>query len=271
MWRSMQVVMLVVSLACCNVAGQTGNLVAASQNASVSGVDLAALTALQNAISQTAGSQHVADLKVNGMASVQTAPDSVVQVTIEVKGIHESKVTYSDGQLRSEWRNDGPGAAGQRTDALGVTHTTPFHNLQAPAGVLSPISVLYAFLQDIAFVKYVSAETLDGNPVVHLRYSRTPTAASAHVITLIQRLSRIDLYLNANTGTVAVIAFTLHPDNNSKLDLPAEVRFSNYQPVSGVLVPFHIQRIIQGAVNMDFTATSVAINSGISDSEFALQ
>jgi hypothetical protein len=54
-------------------------------------------------------------------------------------------------------------------------------------------------------------------------------------------------------------------------DIPVEIRFANYQAVSGVQVPFHTQRMLNGTVVLDITAISAVVNSGLSDSQFNLQ
>jgi hypothetical protein len=41
--------------------------------------------------------------------------------------------------------------------------------------------------------------------------------------------------------------------------------------VGGIIVPTHIQKLIQGTVTLDFTVSSAAVNSGLPDSEFSVQ
>jgi hypothetical protein len=54
-------------------------------------------------------------------------------------------------------------------------------------------------------------------------------------------------------------------------DIPVEIRFGDYKSVNGFLVPFRIQRVLQGMLNLDLTVTSATVNVGLADSDFALQ
>src|SRR6266705_523388 len=71
------------------------------------------------------------------------------------------------------------------------------------------------------------------------------------------------------TVTVAV-AFKSHPDNDLNTDIDTEARFANYQAVSGILIPFHFQQMINGSVVLDVIVTSAAVNTGLVDSLFNL-
>ena len=79
----------------------------------------------------------------------------------------------------------------------------------------------------------------------------------------------MDFYLDSTTSLPVAVAFKTHADDDMNIDIPIEIRFENYQSVSGVLVPFHIQQV--GSVNLDVVVTSVAINSGLSTTLFSLQ
>jgi hypothetical protein len=50
-----------------------------------------------------------------------------------------------------------------------------------------------------------------------------------------------------------------------------QILFSNYQNVNGVQVPYHIQELFNGSLLLDFTASAATINTGLSDSLFAIQ
>ncbi|HWY59395.1 MAG TPA: hypothetical protein VNZ03_33330 [Terriglobales bacterium] len=47
-----------------------------------------------------------------------------------------------------------------------------------------------------------------------------------------------------------------------------EIDFSNYQVISGITVPMHIQKYMQGELLIDATASSATFNTGISISTF---
>jgi hypothetical protein len=66
------------------------------------------------------------------------------------------------------------------------------------------------------------------------------------------------------------VAFNRHPDDNPGVNISVEVQFLDYRPVNGVQVPFHIGKLLQGTLTLDLSVTSVAVNSGVSPSTFAV-
>jgi hypothetical protein len=83
--------------------------------------------------------------------------------------------------------------------------------------------------------------------------------------------STIDFYLDASTMLPVQINFNSHPDNAATTNIPYQITFSNYQAVNGSQIPYHIQEYFNGSLLLDFTVTNAALNSGLSDSLFALQ
>jgi len=83
-----------------------------------------------------------------------------------------------------------------------------------------------------------------------------------------QRLSQMDLFLDPSTHLPVALAFNIHPDNNLLLDIPVEIRLSDYRAVNGVKVPFHIERYINGTLQLEITVANVVLNPGLSVSDF---
>ncbi len=80
----------------------------------------------------------------------------------------------------------------------------------------------------------------------------------------------MDLYLDANSLLPSALAFNIHPDKNSSVDIPVEIRFGAYQSFKGTWVPTRIQKYLQNSLVVDLTVTSATANSGVSDSAFTL-
>src|SRR5208337_1172724 len=116
---------------------------------------------------------------------------------------------------------------------------------------------------------YLGPDSSKGATLLHAQVARVlagqPAVSTADVL----RLSVMDLYLDPSSMLPMVLDFTAHADNNPNINLPAEIQFGNFQKASGGLLPFHIQRFIQGTLTHDFTVTSVLLNSGVPDSQFA--
>ena len=80
----------------------------------------------------------------------------------------------------------------------------------------------------------------------------------------------MDLYLDPSTSPGSA-AFNIHPDNNALLDISIEIRFSSYQSVNGVQVPFHVQKYLNGGLILDFQFSNAILNSGLTAASFQLQ
>jgi hypothetical protein len=85
-----------------------------------------------------------------------------------------------------------------------------------------------------------------------------------------QQLSTMNFYLDATTLLPAAVTFNAHPDNNSTTNLLVEIDFSNYQTISGVVVPMHIQKYQQGNLMVDVVVTGASFNTGLSLSIFTV-
>lgn len=109
----------------------------------------------------------------------------------------------------------------------------------------------------------VGAGTWNGLSVNHVQSYQLLSAQSPSTTALIEGLSLEDLYLDATSELPLAIDFNLHPDGDLTTNIALEVQFGNYQTVNGMSVPFHVQRFVNGSLFLDFTVTSVTVNSGL--------
>jgi hypothetical protein len=121
-------------------------------------------------------------------------------------------------------------------------------------------------------VTLVGQETRDGVSVVHLTASQQFLVPDVpvEVATEMKHLSQMDIFLDSMTQLPVALAFNQHPDNDAGLDIPVEVRFSDYRAVNGVQVPFHIQRYLNNSLILDIQAQAATLNSGLTASAFAI-
>ncbi|HET6841441.1 MAG TPA: hypothetical protein VFK06_07105 [Candidatus Angelobacter sp.] len=192
--------------------------------------------------------------------------------TLKMKGAVQSRLDIAAGELsRSEIRNDSAGPGGQWIDGRGVRHAMALHNAWSPAGWLAPHALVQGMLDKGIVLHYVGAEVRDGVSVDHLQLYRAGLAKNPRIARDTEKLSLADLFLDASTHLPQTLVYNTHPDNDYGRDIPVEVRFFDYRSVNGVMVPFRIQRFLQGVLNLDLTVSAAEINSGLTDSEFALQ
>lgn len=250
------------------------SIAATSQTVSTaaSASDPQAITLAAAGVSALTNGQQISD------ASLQvTATDAVANVTgvavLQAKGYGKSRVSLQASN-RTEIR--GYDAAGDFGAAWigsdGVTHSAASHNAQSDAAWFFPAlsSALNTAAQPNVVAHYVGQETRSGVAVQHIQLQRISSLAKPLLANLQTKLSTIDIYLDASSSLPIGETFKVHPDNDALTDIAIEIRFSNYQAVNGIQVPFRVQKFLNGGLVLDLTVTNVTLNSGLADSNFSL-
>lgn len=232
--------------------------------------DPRALSLVSQSITALTGGTSISDVTLSGTASWNNGTDSeAASATLRAKGTGESRfdMTLSAGP-RSEIRNDGSTTAqGELLATDGSVHHWAYQNCTVNAAWFFPqLSVLSVAGDPTLIFTYVGQETRNLTTVQHIQSYRY----SAHDNATTQRLSKMDIYLDAASLLPTAFAFNTYSTDGSQT-VPVEVDFSNYQTVGGIQVPFRIQRYVAGSLGFDFSVTSVQVNSGLPDSLFAIQ
>ncbi|HVB87699.1 MAG TPA: hypothetical protein VNK23_13655 [Candidatus Dormibacteraeota bacterium] len=259
--------------------------------------DPQAVALVQKSLAALTGGLAVTDVTLTGSSRrVAGSDDETGTATLEATSAGDSRVELSFGSgNRVEIRNH---AGAPLPNALPPAVPLPSAAMQPqPVGAWSgPDGVLHGMAQqntlteaawffpaqavgDIAkaplwVLTYVGPETHDGVSVVHIQAAQEiPAIANApqQVVDSILRLTRTDLYFDPNSLLPVALAFNTHPHNNAFVDIPVEVRFSNYQSVNGVAVPTDVQKYVNRGLVLDLQFSKVTLNSGLTASAFALQ
>ncbi len=175
---------------------------------------------------------------------------------------------------RSEIRNNtGSSPQGAWVNAAGTSIAVAAQNCWTdPVWFFPALTSLAAAATDNTLVlTYAGLETRNAMSVQHIQAYRYIVSKFPEFVTFTQKASKVDYYLDAATLVPLSVTFSAHPDNDASTDIPVEIDFSDYQLVSGVLVPYHITKLWEGSPLFDFTATNVTINTGLPDSLFSIQ
>lgn len=258
MVRHIVIALLAVATASTIVSAQ-------SQNTSAQALTLAS----QSMAALTRGTP-IGDITLTGQViSIAGSDKQVGTGTFRAKGFLESRVdlVLSDENWSDIMTSSSGLPAGYWIASDGAPHAYALHNCWTNASWFFPPLMSYAAgANSQVTLSYIGAETRAGNSVYHLRSSvQTPWSQVA------QQLSTTDYYLDSTSLLPIAITFNVHPDGDALTDIPVEVDFNNYQLASGVLVPFHIQKLVQGSLVLDLTVTSVSLNSGLPDTVFNIQ
>src|SRR5215469_6781747 len=191
--------------------------------------------------------------------------------TLKAKGTGQGLVHISGGTVkRREIRNDINGPDGRWEGSDGAAHPVAPHNCWGPAAWFSPHAVVQTMIDPHVALRYIGQETRNGVVVDHIQMRRPSTAKNAQLARDLEKLSTVEILLDSTSHLPVGVTFNTHPDNDYGRDIPTEIRFGDYRATNGVLVPFRIQRWLQGMLNTDLTVTTATVNSGLADREFAL-
>jgi len=191
--------------------------------------------------------------------------------TLRALGTGESRMDLAlPGGTWTEIRDAQTGVPlGQWTNVSKTSGAFATQNCQTDAVWFFPVLGSLAAGPNVV-LSYIGQETLNGEAVQHIQsyiYQANPPAG---VTPTQQQLSTMDFYLDATTLLPSTVMFNAHPDNNANVNLTIEVDFSNYQNMSGVLVPTRIQKSSQGNVFAAVTVTGATFNTGLSLSIFTI-
>jgi hypothetical protein len=233
-----------------------------------------ALQLLLNALAALSPNVTTRDVTLSGSAHyIAGSDDETGTATLKAiaTGVSRVDLSLSSGP-RSEVRNlsvDPPTGSWSGPD--GISHDITYHNLLNEPSWFSPVAAISrAIASPISVAVYVGAETLDSQSVQHVSVTQEPLAA-AFAPTILPHLTKVDLYLDSTSFLPAAMAFDIHPDDNALLDIPVEVRFSDYRTVNGTQIPFHVQKFLNNGLTLDLQFGSAAINTGLSPAAFVTQ
>lgn len=235
--------------------------------------DAGAVSLLQRSLAAVVGTNPVNDVTLSGTANYIAGSDNETgTATLKATAIGQGRVDLSlSNGPRSEVVDASQAApTGSWCGPDGAWHSMVAHNLMADPSWFFPAFLLSRVLSTSTYaVSAVDSETINGVAAQHFTiYQQAQADPNA---TLIQNLSQIDIYLDPSALVPVAIAFNIHPDNNALVNIPIEIKFSNYLSTQGILVPNHIQKYIQNGLALDVTVSGTQFNTGLSSSDFQAQ
>jgi hypothetical protein len=232
--------------------------------------DPQALTLIASSLQALTGGVAITDVTLQASAAYVAGSDEESgTATLIASGNQQSLVTLGlTGGQRQEIRN---GPAGAWSGPDGTVQAMATHNCWTDASWFFPTLTLEAISSNPQIaVSYLGSDTAKGRPLLHVQVGQVVAGQDPGMAAWILALSAMDLYLDPQSFLPQVLDFKLHPDTDANRSIPVEIQFGNFQKVSGGLVPFSIQKYIQGTLTLNFAVTNVAVNSGVPQSDFAV-
>lgn len=234
-----------------------------------------AATLLAQSAKALTGSTMIKDVTLTGTVEwIAGSDDETGAVSLKALATGEASlaITLRSGTLNEIHSSIANGPIGNWVGTDGATHEIAMHNGWTDAAWFFPaFSSAYSSNPNLQ-ITYVGEESLGASSVQHIRLNRiVPGDALGTPSSLVSRLSQTEVYLNSQSSLPVAIAFNIHPDNNAAIDIPAEVKYSDFRSVGGVVIPFRIQQFIQNSLHLDIQLTNATLNSGLSTSQFQVQ
>jgi hypothetical protein len=233
---------------------------------------------LQQALAALNGTTTTRDVTLTGSAHyIAGSDDEAGTATLKATDLGDSRIdlTLPSGN-RSEVINLSAGLpAGQWSGTDGARHPIAFHNLLSEPAWFAPVTAISRRLSGSGFAAtYVGAETLDSQNVHHISVTQPALLASASSspsqTDLFTHLTQIDLYIDTTTFLPAAVSFNVHPDDNELLDIPIQIRYSDYRLVNGQQIPFHILKFLNNTLFLDIQLDSATVNTGLPSTTFGV-
>lgn len=147
----------------------------------------------------------------------------------------------------------------------GIRHRIAPHNLLVDNAWFFPAFTIGKLLSPEDYVvTYVGQEKRNETSVEHFVATMPTQSLPKDTALAIQRLSRLDLYLDSTTLLPAFLAFNTHPDTDDSVNIPVEIQYLDYQTFGGVQTSARLQKYFNGTLNVDIRLESAALNTGIS-------
>jgi hypothetical protein len=212
-----------------------------------------------------------------GGAAASTLHDTVLQIEVTSSDPNGQKTyrgtikTLAGGMLREDLAlPEGPSTVIQRGSVAASSAVQSEPQSQGKqlvdAGIthIPVFSILKDYANSAIQLEYVGLESFGTTQVHHIRLRRTadPTLPGSELS------APVEFYIDSQSLLVLRLVYSVHPPSNLAISEPAELRYADYRPVSGILVPFQVSTFVRGNLLSAYRVLSFAVNQNLSDADF---
>jgi hypothetical protein len=224
-------------------------------------------TVLAQSSAAFSGNQVVQRVQISGDAAwyAGSLEDSgTIILTATANGSSQMQLSLAaSGQKTETQTGSGTSANCQWAGNDGVAHNVDMGNCWRPVlWFLPSFSLQPSLLPSNLGITDLGAGTVGSGANVyrHLQSQLVASDLPATLATHITKRSTAHIGLNPSTLLPAVLTYSVHPDNGASIAIAIEVHYSDYRAVNGVLIPFLIQRYVNGSLQLEIHVTSAEIN-----------
>lgn len=197
---------------------------------------------------------HAGSLEDSGTVSLTASTDgsSQMQLVLGTTGAKSETQTGAGSDASCQWAG-----------ADGVAHQIASDNCWRPAVWFLPtLSLQRSLLPDYLESADLGMGTVGSGTASyrHLQSQLVFTGLPAKMTTDITHQSTTNLGLDPVSLLPAVLTYSVHPDSGAQVPITIEVRYSDYRATNGAQIPFHIQRYVNGSLQLDILVSSAQVN-----------
>lgn len=232
--------------------------------------DPQALSILTQCLQAAGGSQAVStiqDFTGSGTITYYSAGEQVQgTVTVKGRGLTQSRVDASLSDGVHSWIVSKGATFEKNPD--GSTSPLPSQNAVKPASATFPLPYLLSVLQDTSVsVSYGGLVTHDGVQVYDIVVQKM-LSKSVDPLDTVGNTTKTHFFIDPNALVIQSVQDMAYRKDGGPGASSHEIRFSGYQAVSGVLVPFSITEFVADQKTATIQLSQVGFNSGLTDSDF---
>jgi hypothetical protein len=212
----------------------------------------------QAAATAFSGASSISSAQLTGNAVILSGGTSVsVTATLSASSSGQTSVTlaFPDGD-RIESKDVSQGTCATTIGGV-ASDSSSSSCIMAQSWVLPQLMINAA--QRPANLSVASGSSVDCASSC-LLFSLNPAASPAPLPANLQRLSQSVLAIDPATNLVTSMFYMQTPDDGSSTEVKVAITFSDYRSVSGVMVPFEIDKAINGNTVMKLSVTSYKLS-----------
>ena len=190
--------------------------------------------------------------KASGTADLKVSLDGSYSITLDSpKASRTETGSASNASRACQWSADD--GAVHSVSGLNCLAAMPWF---APA-LLAPFAAQHT---DTLSVTDDGAQTWNGTAVHQISYRMLLTGKDAGVMARLTEATRVKVFFDPTTLLPVGVEYNLHPDADDLRSIPVDVAFTDYRPVGGVMLPFHVVRSINGTVQLTLSLSNVLVS-----------
>jgi hypothetical protein len=190
-------------------------------------------------------------LHESGTAQLQANVDGSANVQLALGKASRNEVqTKADSSRSCTWTDD----PGKSHDILGPNCliAIPWFSPSLFTQSSAALPALLATIDDGAVEK-------DKATFHQVSYLLKLTGANTSSTNRMVSQSTVKVFYDPQTFLPSSLEYSIHPDSNDLQNIPVKVAFSNYQSVSGVMLPFHIERFVNRTLQLKLDVSNASI------------